>query len=74
MSSSYWEERRRKEEEEKEKKEKEEKHNQRKKVGTALGKPLETRNKAGEDIDKDMPVDVDNHADNNSRGKNAKRI
>ena len=38
-------------------------HSHRKKVGTALGKPLETRKKAGEDINKVMPVELDNHDD-----------
>ncbi len=38
-------------------------HSQRKKVGTTLGKPLETRSEAEEGKNKDMSVDADNHAD-----------
>ena len=44
-------------------KSKESNHSQGKKDGTTLGKHLETRSEAREDIDKDMLVDTDNHLD-----------
>jgi len=38
-------------------------NNQRKKVGTTFGKPLEPRSEAEEELNKDMSVDADTHAD-----------